>query len=249
MSQEQGASPPHRADSERSLEQREKRRAKIIAARMKLRARFQSAMRSSPAQSDLQPLGAGPPNRHGMPQTPPGQHLVHKWPVLDLGVHPLISQDDWSLKIEGLVTQPQQLRWADMLSLEQVEDRSDFHCVTTWSKLDMGWTGVRVSTLLALAEPLEEARFALCHGADGYTTNLPLSELLKDDVLLVHRWEGEPLPREHGGPARLITPQLYAWKGTKWITRIELLAEDQLGFWEQRGYSNSAHPWRDDRYS
>ena len=160
MSQEQGASPPHRADSERSLEQREKRRAKIIAARMKLRARFQSAMRSSPAQSDLQPLGAGPPNRHGMPQTPPGQHLVHKWPVLDLGVHPLISQDDWSLKIEGLVTQPQQLRWADMLSLEQVEDRSDFHCVTTWSKLDMGWTGVRVSTLLALAEPLEEARFA-----------------------------------------------------------------------------------------
>ena len=151
MNQEKSAPPSHQGEPERSLEQSEKRRAKIIAARMKLRARFQSAMRSSPAQSDAQPLGSGPPNRHGMPQTPPGQHIVRKWPVLDLGIHPSISQEDWSLKIEGLVTQPQQLCWADMLCLEQVEDRSDFHCVTTWSKLDMGWTGVRVSTLLAIA--------------------------------------------------------------------------------------------------
>ena len=222
---------------------------RIVKARQRLRARFLKAMTSSPSLSDQTPLGHGPSNRHGMPQVPPGQRIVEKWPVLDLGITPTLSKESWSLQIDGLVAQPLQLSWQALLELEQVEQRSDFHCVTTWSKLDMRWTGVPVSTLLSLAEPLEEARFVLCHGADGYTTNLPLSELLKEDVLLVHRWEGAPLPREHGGPARIVTPQLYAWKGAKWITRIEVLKEDRPGFWEQRGYSNTAYPWRDDRYS
>jgi DMSO/TMAO reductase YedYZ molybdopterin-dependent catalytic subunit len=103
--------------------------------------------------------------------------------------------------------------------------------------------------VVAAAEPTEDAHFVLCHAYDGYTTNLPLAEALKDDVLLVHTADGQPLPREHGGPVRLVTPQLYAWKGAKWLCRIELLREDRLGLWEQNGYSNSAHPWRNDRYA
>ena len=108
---------------------------------------------------------------------------------------------------------------------------------------------MRVSTVAALVEPVERATHVVCHAYDGYVTNLSLAEALKDDVLLVHTAEGAPLPAEHGGPVRMITPQLYAWKGAKWISRIELLTHDKLGFWEERGYSNTAHPWRNDRYS
>src|SRR6266478_2255353 len=108
---------------------------------------------------------------------------------------------------------------------------------------------MRLSTVLALALPKPEATHLMTYGYDGYTTNIPLEEALKDDVLLVHAAEGKPLPVEHGGPARIITPQLYAWKGAKWVHRIELLTRDRLGFWELRGYSNTAHPWRNDRYS
>ena len=108
---------------------------------------------------------------------------------------------------------------------------------------------MQLQTVAALVRPLSAATHLMTYAYDGYTTNLPLEEALKDDVLLVHRWNGEPLPVEHGGPLRMITPQLYAWKGAKWINRIEFLTEDRQGFWEVRGYSNSAHPWRDDRYS
>ncbi len=123
------------------------------------------------------------------------------------------------------------------------------HCVTAWSKLDMRWKGVRFSTLVALAEPLDSATHLMTYGADGYTTNLPLEEALKDDVLLVHTYDGAPLAHDHGGPVRMITPQLYAWKGAKWITGVRFLTQDARGFWEQRGYSRTAHPWRNDRYS
>ena len=126
---------------------------------------------------------------------------------------------------------------------------SDFHCVTTWSKFDIAWQGVRVSELLARALPHDDARYVMCHAYDGYTTNLELVECLKPDVLLVHSANGRPLPTEHGGPVRMITPQLYAWKGAKWISRLELMTENRLGFWEERGYSSGAHPWREDRYS
>ena len=141
------------------------------------------------------------------------------------------------------------MRWPDLLALEQIEDTSDFHCVTAWSRFDVVWCGVRLSDILALAEPDDEASHLMCYGYDGYTTNLSLAEALKPDVLLVHTSDGKPLPAEHGGPLRVITPQLYAWKGAKWIKRRELLREDRRGFWEERGYSNSAHPWRNDRYS
>ena len=211
-------------------------------------ARYREKIAASPALADVRPLGEGPPNRHGMPKSPVGQTETEKWPGLDLGVLPRIDLARWQLVIDGAVEKPVSLTWADFLALPQVEDVSDFHCVTTWSKMDLKWEGVRFSTLAALAGPVEGASHVLCYGYDGYSTNLPLEEALKDDVLLVHRVDGAPLPLEHGGPCRMITPQLYAWKGSKWINRIEILIGDRPGFWEQRGYSDTGHPWRDDRY-
>ena len=222
---------------------------RLVTSRARLMGRFKAQIESSPAMSDAAPQGSGPPNRHGMPQLPVGQVETKKWPVLDLGVKPFVSLEAWRLVIDGAVQAPCELDWEALMSLEQVEDVSDLHCVTTWSKFDMRWRGVRLSTLLALAEPLEGATHVMLYAHDGYTTNVALDELLKPDVLLAHEYEGAPLPVEHGGPARVITPQLYAWKGAKWLSRLELLTEDRPGFWEQRGYSNTAHPWRNDRYS
>ena len=232
--------------SEDSLTPYQKR---LVTSRMKLMGRFKKKMETSPSQSDPRPLGTGPLNPHGMPELPVGQVYTKKWPVLDLGIHPNLSKDEWTLEIDGAVKTSFSLKWADLMELEQHEDQSDFHCVTTWSKIKMKWKGVRVSTLLALADPIEEACVVMCYGYDGYTTNVALEELLKEDVLVVHEYEGKPLTRKHGGPARVITPQLYAWKGAKWIKRFEVLTENRLGFWEKRGYSNTAYPWRNDRYS
>ena len=204
----------------------------------------------------LRPTGSGPATRHGMPKMPVGQREVKNWPVLDLGDVPEVALDRWTLEVAGLVENPLVLRWDEFLALPQVEDVSDFHCVTTWSRMENRWRGVRFRTIAELAVPKEPARFVLCTGYDQapgtdipYTTNLPLARAVEDDVLLVHTWQGRPLPREHGGPCRMITPKLYAWKGAKWIRRVELLAEDRKGFWEVRGYSNTAEPWFDDRYS
>jgi DMSO/TMAO reductase YedYZ molybdopterin-dependent catalytic subunit len=225
------------------------KQTRIIEARMKLRDRFLARIEGSPAMSDDAPLGTGPANRHGMPQLPPDQYETRKWPVLDLGVKPQIPTHAWQLQIDGACRAPMCLDWADFMAMPQVTDTSDFHCVTKWSRMDVPWVGVRFSELIAAAEPDDDAEFVMCHGFDGYTTNVPLAEALKPDVLLVHTADGAPLELEHGGPCRMITPQLYAWKGTKWIKRIELMTADRLGFWEERGYSNSAHPWRNDRYS
>lgn len=227
----------------------DEKEARIIEARQKLRARFLGQMKGSPAQADARPMGSGPKNRHGMPAVPPGQTVTTKWPVLDLGRQPKVSVDQWELVIDGEVEEPLRLSWAQFQALPQTEDVSDFHCVTTWSKLDVPWKGVQLSTVLGLARPKATAAHLMTHGYDGYTTNLPLAEALKDDVLLVHTAEGKPLALEHGGPVRVITPQLYAWKGAKWIHRLEVLQTDRKGYWEKGAYSNTAHPWRNDRYS
>ena len=222
---------------------------RVVEARMKLKARFEQKMKTTPSVSDPKPLGSGKPNRHGMPEVPVGQTITQKWPVLDLGKQPDITHEDWQLTINGAVEHPVVLNWDEFNALPQTEDTSDFHCVTTWSKLNMNWKGVRFLDLAALVQPKDEATHILCYGYDDYTTNISLQEALKPDVLLVHTVEGNPLPREHGGPVRMITPQLYAWKGSKWINRIEFLTHNKLGFWEKNGYSNTAYPWRDDRYS
>ena len=202
------------------------------------------------------PEGSGPGNRHGMPKLPVGQHEVKNWPVLDLGDVPDIPRSQWRLEVAGHVHNPVTLTWDDFMELPQTEDVSDFHCVTTWSRFDNHWRGVRMRDLAELVVPNDDVRYVSFTGYDAepnsgvpYTTNLPLARATEDDVLLVHTWEGQPLPREHGGPVRVITPKLYAWKGTKWVRRIEFLPRDQRGFWEVRGYSNSAEPWLNDRYS
>jgi DMSO/TMAO reductase YedYZ molybdopterin-dependent catalytic subunit len=200
--------------------------------------------------------GSGPSNRHGMPKLPVGQREVKNWPVLDLGDIPKIPLEKWKLEVGGEVENPFTLTWKEFQALPQVEDASDFHCVTTWSRMDNRWKGVRFATLAEIAVPKEGVRHVATEGYDKdpnsgipYTTNLPLARALDPDVLLVHTWEGKPLPIEHGGPCRMITPRLYAWKGAKWIRRIEFFAHDRPGFWEIRGYSNTAEPWFDDRYS
>jgi DMSO/TMAO reductase YedYZ molybdopterin-dependent catalytic subunit len=208
------------------------------------------------AVAGQRPKGDGAPNRHGMPKLPVGQLEVKNWPVLDLGDQPKVTTDTWKLEVGGLVENALRLSWDQFLALPQAEDVSDFHCVTTWSRYDNHWRGVRFKTIAELVVPKDAAHFVLCTGYDfmpgtyiPYTVNVPLARAVEDDVLLVHAWEGKPLPREHGGPCRMITPKLYAWKGAKWIRKIEFLAEDRKGFWEVRGYSNTAEPWFNDRYS
>ncbi len=222
---------------------------RIVEARMKLKNRFEEKIQQTPSVADARPQGSGILNRHGMPVLPVGQTITKKWPVLDLGVLPEVPLKDWQLVIDGAVENPLQLSWTDFMALPQTGDTSDFHCVTTWSKLNINWKGVRLLDIAALAMPKENATHILCYGYDDYTTNISLEEALKPDVLLVHTVEEQPLPREHGGPVRMITPQLYAWKGSKWINRIEFLTQNKRGFWEERGYSNTAYPWRNDRYS
>ncbi len=180
---------------------------------------------------------------------PPGQHLTKGFPVLDLGFQPDIPLDQWQLKIGGLVANPMDLSWEDFNDLPQVEDVSDFHCVTTWSKYDCRWQGVPFTEIYERADPDPEAKFVFFTSYDDYTTNLPLDQLLDDDVLVATHFDGEPITREHGGPARIIVPKLYAWKGAKFVKQIEFLAEDQLGFWEIRGYSNTADPFTEDRFA
>ena len=221
----------------------------IIKAKTK-RAEEKRGILSGGIEADMRWVqGSGEANRHGMPKIPIGQHAVPNWPVLDLGVQPDIPLTEWSLEIKGDVKNPFKLSWKEFLALPQVKDVSDFHCVTTWSRMDNKWEGVAFKTLAEKAKPKQFAEFVYIVGYDHYSTNLKLKECLDDDVLLVHTWEGKPLPREHGGPVRMITPKKYAWKGSKWVKEIYFLSTERLGFWEERGYSNSAEPWFNDRYS
>lgn len=180
---------------------------------------------------------------------PPGQHEVHNFPVLDLGVQPDVPLDQWTLKIHGKVENPVTLTWKDFLALAQFTDTSDFHCVTTWSQYEMQWQGVAFFTIAELVRPKPEVKHVFFKSYDGYSTNNPLEVCLDDDVLIAHSWNGKPLTRAHGGPARVIVPKRYAWKGAKFIREITFLDRDILGFWEIRGYSNHADPWLEERFS
>ena len=180
---------------------------------------------------------------------PPGQHVTKGWPVLDLGLHPNLPLAQWKLSIGGLVENPATWTWQDFLAQPQVTDVSDFHCVTTWSTFDNTWEGVSFKHIIRTVRPRPEARFVYFASYDNYSTNLPLEACDDDDVLLVRSWNGQPLPREHGGPVRVIVPKRYAWKGAKWVKEIIFLEQDRLGYWEVRGYSNTALPWEEDRYA
>ena len=186
----------------------------------------------------------------GKKRVPPGQYLVgDRFPILTYGLTPKFKADIWTFKVSGLVENPLQVAWEEWNELPKVEVRADMHCVTSWSKLDNVWTGVRAKTLLEIARPKLKAKFfsAFCDG--GYTTNAPLEELYEEDALFATHHNGEPLEPGHGYPLRLIVPRLYAWKSAKWIRGIELLAYDKPGFWEENGYHIYGDPWREQRYS
>ncbi len=193
--------------------------------------------------------GQAAPIARSRDRLPPGQRLVHNFPVLDLGIRPEVPLDKWELKIHGQVESPVTLNWQQFRALPQFKDVSDFHCVTTWSQFDMAWEGVAFFTIAELVKPQPTATHVFFKSYDGYSTNNPLSACLDDDVLIAHRWNGKPLTIEHGGPARVIIPKRYAWKGAKFIREITFLERDILGFWELRGYSNTADPWTEDRFA
>jgi DMSO/TMAO reductase YedYZ molybdopterin-dependent catalytic subunit len=174
---------------------------------------------------------------------------TEKWPVLHHGSVPRIDLATWELRVDGLVEEPQRWTWEQFRALPRVQVQSDIHCVTRWSRYDNVWEGVSIHEVLSRARPRPDARFAVIHAAQGFTTNLPLGELDQDDVLLADTHDGQPLTPDHGWPLRLVVPRRYFWKSAKWITRVELVERDQPGFWERNGYHNEADPWSEERFS
>ena len=181
---------------------------------------------------------------------PPGQSRTKKWPVLDASGSPRIEPSKWKLRIEGLVRQPVEWSLDEFLQMPRVKVFSDFHCVTRWSRLGNVWEGVSTRELVERAGGLlPEAKFVLAYGYDyGWTTNLPVDEFLAEDALVAILHDGEPIALEHGGPARLIVPRLYAWKSAKWLAALEFLPEDRPGFWERNGYHMHGDPWKEERH-
>ncbi len=179
---------------------------------------------------------------------PPGQHLTRKWPVLHVGQIPRFDPATWKFETSGLVEAPMELDWAAFGELPQVDLTTDFHCVTTWSKLDMVWRGVPIAEILGRTRPAPEATHVIIHSHGGYATNLPLDVVNDDDVLLATGCDGTPLTPDHGYPLRLVVPKRYAWKSAKWLRALEFTSADQPGFWELRGYHNNAEPWAEERF-
>jgi DMSO/TMAO reductase YedYZ molybdopterin-dependent catalytic subunit len=180
---------------------------------------------------------------------PPGQVLTSKWPVLTYGDTPRFDLASWTFRCFGLVQNPITWTWAEFLQLPRVSVTSDIHCVTRWSRHDNRWEGVAVSEILRRVGVLPRAAAVMVHADPDYTTNLLLSDLVGDDVLLAYRHDGADLPVEHGGPCRLVVPRLYFWKSAKWVRGFELLDHNAPGFWEVNGYHLRADPWREERYS
>lgn len=183
------------------------------------------------------------------PRLPPGQHDVGRtWPVLTAEPTPRLDTATWTFRVEGLVDTPTSWTWDQIQALPESTYEGDVHCVTTWSKFGMTFTGVSVDTLLDAARPRPEAAFVLAFSHTGYTTNVTLADVTGGQAWVVWQVDGQPLPREHGGPARLLIPHLYLWKSAKWVAGLQLLDHDQHGFWEQNGYHDRADPWLEQRY-
>jgi DMSO/TMAO reductase YedYZ molybdopterin-dependent catalytic subunit len=180
-------------------------------------------------------------------RVPPGQYVTGDFPVLSAGPTPRIETADWRLSITGEIDQPLSWTWEQFRALDEEPVAVDIHCVTKWSKLDTTWVGVSLDTLLAGVETAAE--FVLAHSYGGYTTNLPLADVIDGKAWVVHTYDGEPLDPEHGGPARLLVPHLYFWKSAKWVTGIDLRTDEEPGFWEGYGYHIYGDPWREQRYA
>lgn len=179
---------------------------------------------------------------------PPHQALTLKWPVLHYGSIPEFDPSTWDFRISGAVEKPLLLSWSEFNALPKTHSRSDFHCVTRWSRFDNTWEGVSLSEILKLARPLPSAKFVMVHAEQGFTANVPLADLKHEAVLLATHHDGEPLTPDHGYPLRLIVPHLYAWKSVKWVRGFEFMEQDAAGFWEQNGYHLRGDPWKEQRY-
>jgi DMSO/TMAO reductase YedYZ molybdopterin-dependent catalytic subunit len=183
----------------------------------------------------------------GRVRLPPSQQAVKK--IIDMGgVQGTADSKNWELKIHGEVGRPTTLNFQELLNLSQVDLTCDVHCVTGWTLLDSHWGGVRLTTIMDLAKVKENVRFVIFEAAAGYTSNIPISEARKENVLLAHSFFGRKLPRPHGAPVRALVPDRYFYKSAKWLEGIKFTAQDEPGYWERQGYSNSADPWREERF-
>ena len=179
-------------------------------------------------------------------RVPPGQHVVADFPVLSAGPTPRPDLARWSFTIDGEVDAPKTWSWDELRQLPAEDITVDIHCVTKWSKLDTSWKGVSVDTLMEGVDTAAEYVVAFSDG--GYTTNMPLDEIIGHKAWVAYEYDGQPLHPEHGGPARLLVPHLYLWKSAKWVRGLTLKNEDEPGFWESNGYNNHGDPWREERY-
>ncbi|MFC4550836.1 MULTISPECIES: sulfite oxidase-like oxidoreductase [Halorussus] len=185
----------------------------------------------------------------GGERLPPGQRETERFPVLSKSGTPRWDPETWEFTVTGAVENELSLSWAEFTDLPSETQRQDFHCVTGWSRFDNEFGGVTFPTLAEEAGVEDDAVHVMFGSLDGYTTNLPLEECLREEVLFTHEFDGQPLPSEHGGPLRVVTPHKYAYKGAKWVNSVEFLTEPQRGYWEKRGYSDTANPWNEERYS
>jgi DMSO/TMAO reductase YedYZ molybdopterin-dependent catalytic subunit len=185
-------------------------------------------------------------HRRGDVELPPGQYLTEDFPVLSAGPTPRVDLGSWAFSIITEAGQKHAWEWSELLALPSETITVDLHCVTKWSKLHTGWRGVPIDTVIKDVETT--ADYVLVHAYGGYTTNLPLADLIDGQAWIAYEYDGEPLRPEHGGPARLLVPHLYLWKSAKWVRAIELTHDDQPGFWETAGYHNYGDPWREQRY-
>jgi DMSO/TMAO reductase YedYZ molybdopterin-dependent catalytic subunit len=183
----------------------------------------------------------------GRPRLPPGQLAVEK--IRDMGgMSGTATVANWSLRIHGEVEKPTILSYRELLNLDQVQITCDIHCVTGWTLLDSQWSGVRLTTIMDRVKPRKSGGFVIFEAAGGYTSNVPISETRKENVILAHSLFGEKLPQEHGAPVRVVIPDRYFYKSAKWLEAVKVTARDEPGFWETQGYSNSADPWLEERY-
>ena len=180
-------------------------------------------------------------------RVPLGQYVTNDFPVLSAGPTPHTPLGNWTFTVRGTVNTPRSWTWDQLAALPHEDITVDIHCVTKWTKLDTRWSGVAIDTLLDGVDT-SRAKFitAFCDG--GYTTNVPLADLTNGQAWIAVGYDGEPLPAEHGGPARLLVPHLYFWKSAKWIRGIELREHDVPGFWEVNGYHDYGDPWKEQRY-
>ena len=191
-------------------------------------------------------------------RVPPGQLLTNRFPVMHYGPIPRFNPAVWDFRAWGEVEEQLVLTWDQIMEIPRVSVCVDLHCVTTWSKLDTQWEGIRVRTLvdMGLLKIKPTARYVLQHAEHGFTVNLPIGIVMADNFLLATHYEGKPLTPEHGAPLRGLIgvipgrndlKDVYLWKGAKWLRGLEFLVNDQPGFWERAGYHNEGDIWEEQR--